>query len=47
VPNVASGTLPGLAALGIVPAAMESVVPGYLAEGQGIARLDRWRARRH
>jgi NADH dehydrogenase len=47
VPNVASGTLPGLAALGIEPTSMESVVPGYLAEGQGIARFDRWRARRH
>ena len=43
-PNVASGTLPGLAALGITPASLESVAPGYLAAGQGIARLDRWRA---
>ena len=47
VPNVASGTLPGLPALGIVPASMESVAPAYLAPGQGIARLDRWRAERH
>ena len=47
VPNVASGTLPGLAALGITAASLESVAPGYLAPGQGIARLDRWRAGRH
>ena len=46
VPNVASGTLPGLPALGIVPASLESVAPAYLAPGQGIARLDRWRAER-
>jgi NADH dehydrogenase len=46
VPNVASGSLPGLQALGITPASMESVAPGYLAAGQGIARLDRWRAAR-
>ena len=43
-PNVAGGTLPGLAALGITPASMESVAPGYLAANKGIARLDRWRA---
>ena len=47
VPNVASGTLPGLPALGIAPASLESVAPGYLSAGQGIARLDRWRAERH
>ena len=47
VPNVASGSEPDLQALGIVPAALESVAPGYLAPGQGIARLDRWRAARH
>ena len=47
VPNVASGALPGLAALGISAASMESVAPAYLAPGQGIARLDRWRAGRH
>lgn len=45
VPNVASGTLPGLAALGIQPAAMAAIAPGYLAPGQGPARLDAWRAR--
>ena len=47
VPNVASGALPGLAALGISAASLESVAPAYLAPGQGIARLDRWRAGRH
>ncbi len=46
VPNVASGTLPGLQALGIEPAALEAVAPAYLASGQGLARLDRWRAAR-
>ncbi len=45
VPSVASGTLPGLAALGIQPAAMAAIAPGYLAPGQGPARLDAWRAR--
>ena len=44
-PNVAGGALPGLAALGIVPASLGSVAPGYLAPGRGVARLDRWRAR--
>ena len=46
VPNVATGRWPGLAALGITPASMEAVVPGYLSAHQGIARLDRWRAQR-
>ena len=46
VPNVATGRWPGLAALGITPASMEAVVPGYLSANQGVARLDRWRARR-
>jgi NADH dehydrogenase len=46
VPNVASGSLPGLAALGIVPTSLEDVAPGYLAADQGIARLNRWRAER-
>jgi NADH dehydrogenase len=45
VPNVASGTLPGLAELGIQPAALEAVLPTYLAPGAGVARLDAWRAR--
>ncbi len=46
VPNVATGRWPGLAALGITPASMDAVVPGYLSANQGAARLDRWRARR-
>ncbi len=44
VPNVASGTLPGLAELGIHPAALEAVLPTYLTPGTGVARLDAWRA---
>jgi uncharacterized protein YbjT (DUF2867 family) len=46
VPNVAIGTLPGLQSLGIEPAALEAIVPGYLGTQQGTARLERWRARR-
>ncbi|WP_457419184.1 complex I NDUFA9 subunit family protein [Roseateles sp. P5_E7] len=45
VPNVPSGSLPGLAELGITPASLEAVLPGYLSPGHGIARLDAWRAR--
>jgi NADH dehydrogenase len=45
VPNVASGRLPGLAELGIRPAALEAVLPTYLAPGGGVSRLDAWRAR--
>ena len=45
VPNVASGRLPGLHALGIEPAPLDSVVPDYLAAGRGLARLNHWRAR--
>lgn len=44
VPNVASGSLPGLPALGVDPAALQAVAPAYLAAGQGCARLDGWRA---
>ena len=44
VPNVASGKLPGLLALGIEPTALEAVGPGYLGRDAGRARLDRWRA---
>ena len=43
VPNVAGGVLPGLADLGITPQSISAVVPGYLAGGQGCARLDAWR----
>jgi uncharacterized protein YbjT (DUF2867 family) len=46
VPNVASGALPGLAALGIQASSLAAVLPGYLAPGQAEARLDGWRARR-
>jgi len=44
VPNVASGQLPGLADLGITPAALEAVAPGYLGAHSGRARLDHLRA---
>lgn len=46
VPNVPGGQLPGLAELGIAPASLEAVLPGYLDPGAGVARLDAWRARR-
>ncbi len=46
VPNVASGTLPGLAALGITPTPLEAVAPGYLADRFGPMAQDRFRARR-
>jgi NADH dehydrogenase len=42
--NVATGSLPGLAALGITPAALETVGPTYLGAAQGAARFDRYRA---
>lgn len=44
VPNVATGQLPGLAALGIEPAALEAVAPGYLGPEFGRAKLERLRA---
>ena len=46
VANIASGQLPGLAALGIEAASLLAVAPAYLAPGQGVARFDRWRALR-
>ena len=47
VPSVAGSTLPGLAALGITPAALEAVAPIYLAGASvGRGRLYGWRARR-
>jgi uncharacterized protein YbjT (DUF2867 family) len=46
VPNVASGQVPGLDALGIRPASLLAVAPTYLSPGQGVARLNRWRALR-
>lgn len=44
VPNVATGRLPGLQALGIEPAALEAVAPGYLGANAGRARLEALRA---
>lgn len=46
VPNVASGTLPGLDALGIQAAAFEAVAPEYLCASQGLRRMNQWRAER-
>jgi NADH dehydrogenase len=40
VDNVATGTLPGLQALGIIPASLDSVMPELLARGAGPTRLD-------
>jgi hypothetical protein len=45
VPNVASGQWPGLASLGIVPAALAQIAPGYLGRHDGRARLNALRAR--
>ena len=44
LPNIASGKLPGLAELGITPAALEAIAPGYLGAQQGRARLEKLRA---
>jgi uncharacterized protein YbjT (DUF2867 family) len=44
VPNVATGSLPGLADLGIQATALEAVAPGYLGQQQACGRLNRWRA---
>ena len=46
VPNVASGTLPGLDTLGITPAPVGGVAAGYLGGRSGPARFLPWRARR-
>ncbi len=43
VPNVAGGSLPGLAALGISATALEAVAPAYLGDAGGRARLNRLR----
>jgi uncharacterized protein YbjT (DUF2867 family) len=40
VPNVASGTLPNLDALGVVPTPIEAVMPPLLDGQSGVARLD-------
>jgi NADH dehydrogenase len=44
VPNVASGRLPGLAELGIEPAALAAVAPLYLGQRPGRMRFGRFRA---
>ncbi len=44
LPNIASGQLPGLPALGITPTALEAVAPGYLGGQHGRARLEKLRA---
>lgn len=46
VDNVASGQVPGLQALGITPAALSAVAPGYLGGKGPCSRFDGWRARR-
>ncbi|MCE4554034.1 complex I NDUFA9 subunit family protein [Roseateles cellulosilyticus] len=45
VPNVASGTKAGLAELGIRPSSLGAVLPTYLADDAGIARLNAWRGK--
>ena len=48
VPNVATGKLPGLTALGIEPASMDAVLPSYLGPQRGgSARLNPLRTRAH
>lgn len=44
VDNVASGTLPGLQSLGVVPAALDAIAPGYLAPRSSDALLARRRS---
>ncbi len=44
VPNVASGSLPGLESLGIQPTDIRSVMPAVLGSTSGPARLNRLRA---
>ena len=45
VPNVAGGVLPGLDWLGIKPASLAQIAPGYLGHHDGRAQLDALRAR--
>ena len=47
VPNVLSGTLPALEALGITPSSMEAVMTPLLAGRAGAARLDPLRRQAH
>ena len=44
VDNVATGTLPGLASLGIVPASVSAVAPAYLGTRGPCSALDAYRA---
>ncbi len=44
VPNVASGTLPGLASLGITPTALAAIAPAYLGKTDGRSKLQALRA---
>jgi NADH dehydrogenase len=46
VDNVATGTLPGLDALGIHPASLATIAPQYLHPAYDCKRLDALRARR-
>ncbi len=46
LPSVATPGAAGLEALGIEAQALEAVAPGYLGAGQGLGRLNRWRAQR-
>ena len=45
VANIATGTLPGMDALGIRATALSAIAPMYLGHGRGPARMDAWRAR--
>jgi NADH dehydrogenase len=47
VPNVASGSLPGLASLGITPHSMESVMPALMSHRFGPRRFGPMRAHAH
>lgn len=47
VPNVASGELPGLAALDITATDIQAVMPALLQRGGEAERLNRWRAAVH
>ncbi|MGH8796035.1 MAG: complex I NDUFA9 subunit family protein [Caldimonas sp.] len=47
VASVASGVQPGLARLGIAPAAVEGIAQIYLGNAQGPGRLEAWRAEAH
>jgi NADH dehydrogenase len=46
VPSVAGGRLPGLPSLGIVPATIGAIAPGFLSPSQGVGRMESWRSTR-